>query len=432
MNGAGGAGGPNRDEATAGERLRYGSYGLAAIAALAASVVLVVAIYNKAFTPVTRVTLLADRAGMQLLPRSDVKLRGLIVGEVRSIRARPGGAALDLALDPARTPLVPGDVSARLLPKTLLGEKYVDLVPPAGALGRPVHRPLRDGDVIGQDRSATAVELTRVLDDLMPVLRTLRPDKVNATLNALATALRGRGERLGRTIEGADAYLRRLRPLVPDLLHDIEALGRTADVYGDAAPDLARLLRDLTPVARAVVAERTTLATMLREATGAAGSVRGLLDRDEDHIAGVNIAGRRPLALLARYSPTFPCVVQGLVALKPRLDDAIGGAQPGVRATVELVRPRPAYEKGRDEPRYDDRRGPRCYGLPRPADPFPHHRVLDGVQPGARGAPDSPWPDGRLLRGALAPALGVPSEQVPDIAELLFGPLARGTVVTVR
>ncbi|MFI0352229.1 MCE family protein [Actinomadura sp. 9N407] len=410
--------------AAAGERLRYGSYGLAAIAALVAFVALVIAIYNKAFIPVARVTLLVDRAGMQLLPRSDVKLRGLIVGEVRGIRSVRDGAALDLALDPDRIRLVPGDVSARLLPKTLFGEKYVDLVAPDA----PARRPLRDGDVIGQDRSATAVELTRVLDDLMPILRTLRPDKVNATLNALAGALRGQGERLGRTIEAADGYLRKLGPLVPDLLHDVRALGEAAEIYADATPDLMRLLRDLTFTARTVVAERTTLATMLQEATGAAGSVRGLLDRNAAPIEGVNIASRRALALAARYSPTFPCVIEGLVALKPRLEEAIGGAQPGVRATVELVRPRPAYQPGKDEPRFGDHRDPRCYGLPKTATPFPHHSVLDGVQ-------DDGHPvlgEKRLLGGALAPVLGVPAEQVPDIASLLYGPLARGKVVTMR
>ena len=46
------------------------------------------ALFNKSFTPVDQVTVRTERAGLQLLPHSDVKVRGLIVGEVRDIRTR--------------------------------------------------------------------------------------------------------------------------------------------------------------------------------------------------------------------------------------------------------------------------------------------------------------------------------------------------------
>ena len=74
-------------------------------------------------------------------PPADVKLRGLIVGEVRSVSSdgatahrRPGAAPR------ARSAQIPRNVSARLLPKTLFGEKFVDLVHP-GAAVRAAARP---------------------------------------------------------------------------------------------------------------------------------------------------------------------------------------------------------------------------------------------------------------------------------------------------
>ena len=48
-------------------------------------VLLMLAQYNQAFRSVDRVTVESDRAGLQLLPHSDVKVRGLIVGEVTVI-----------------------------------------------------------------------------------------------------------------------------------------------------------------------------------------------------------------------------------------------------------------------------------------------------------------------------------------------------------
>jgi hypothetical protein len=37
-----------------------------------------------------------------------------------------------------------------------------------------------------------------------------------------------------------------------------------------------------------------------------------------------------------------------------------------------------------------------------------------------------------LVDAIAAPAMGVPANRVPDVASLLFGPLARGTKVSVR
>ena len=59
--------------------------------------------------------------------------------------------------------------------------------------GRPTRPPtsLSDGDVIPADRVNTNVELSQILADLFPLLRAVRPADLNATLNALSTALAG-------------------------------------------------------------------------------------------------------------------------------------------------------------------------------------------------------------------------------------------------
>ncbi len=64
--------------------------GLLFMVVVTALVALTVGLYQKAFTPVTMIGLDADRAGNQLTPGADVKVRGLLVGEVRSIRSTAG------------------------------------------------------------------------------------------------------------------------------------------------------------------------------------------------------------------------------------------------------------------------------------------------------------------------------------------------------
>src|SRR5262245_16138558 len=187
--------------------------GLAFIVVLVALLGLSVLSYRKAFTPVTWVTLHADHTGMQLNPGAEVKVRGVDVGEVRDISADGTGAVLRLALDPTATAQIPANVSARLLPKTLFGEKYVELVAPAGA----AQQRIRDGAVITQDRTRAAVELERVLDNVLPLLQAIRPDQLATTLGALADALRGRGDQLGRDLVTADEVLSALNQRMPTI-----------------------------------------------------------------------------------------------------------------------------------------------------------------------------------------------------------------------
>ncbi len=200
-------------------RLGDRAYGVAFLVVVAALIGLSIASFQKVFTDVVMVTLETDRIGSQLQTSSDVKIRGLIVGEVRSIATTGDGARLSLALKPEMVGQIPADVSARLLPKTLFGERFVDLVPPAGAPGEPI----RDGATIRQDHTTVAIELEKVFADLLPLLRTVQPEKLAATLNALASTLDGRGTRLGQNLVLVDRYFTKLNPHLPAIQADISA-----------------------------------------------------------------------------------------------------------------------------------------------------------------------------------------------------------------
>src|SRR4051794_22969854 len=156
---------------------------------------LTMAVYNKSlpWQSTDQVILEADRVGNQLVVPADVKLDGVLVGRVSGVSTVGEVARLKLQIDKARIHQIPANVEARILPKTLFGEKYVELVvPPSGAKGQ-----LQPGAVIAQDRSQTAIELQHVFSDLVPLLRTLNPAQLSITLSNLADALRGRGEALG-------------------------------------------------------------------------------------------------------------------------------------------------------------------------------------------------------------------------------------------
>ena len=108
---------------------------------------------------------------------------------------------------------LPANVTAQMLPTTLFGERYVDLVLPA----RPAAARLVSGSVIGQDRSKDAIEIEEVLNNLLPLLAAAEPQQLSLTLNALAQGLKGNGTELGQTLVQLGSYLRRLRPHLPAL-----------------------------------------------------------------------------------------------------------------------------------------------------------------------------------------------------------------------
>lgn len=419
--------------------LRRRLLGIAFIAVLAGLIALSVLAYRKTFTPATWVTLRADRVGMQLNAGADVKLRGVIVGEVRSVRADGTGAELALALDPAQARRIPANISARLLPKTLFGERYVELVagtPSTSATVRP-------GAVIPQDRTAAAVELERILDNTLPLLQAIKPDRLATALGALAYALEGRGDRLGGDLVRADALLERLNAEMPTIAEDVRRLADVVSVYDGAADDILAILRDVTVTATTVSEQRVQLAGFLADTTNLADTATAFLNRHGDGLIRLGRVSRPVLDLLAVYSPEYPCVLRGVVALQPRAEEVFAGGS--MHITLEITKDSGKYVAGRDEPVYGAHNGPSCRGLPDPAVPAPETRLADGYDYGGprtplAGAALAAPPDmgiagtaaeRAVVKPLVAATTGRSVDDVPDLAVLLWGPLMRGSVVSV-
>jgi virulence factor Mce-like protein len=411
--------------------------GIAFLLVLALVVAFAIGAYAKVFTPVVRVTLETDRIGNQMQELADVKIRGVLVGEVRSVRSDGATATLDLALDPDHVEMIPAGVEARLLPKTLFGEKFVSLVVPDQATDGHI----RAGDVITQDRSATAIELERVLDDMLPLLQAVPPQDLALTLNALSTALEGRGQRLGENATLVNDYFTELNPEMPTIKADISGLADVASLYADAAPDLLRILRAQTVTTATLVEKQDVLASFLAGTAGFATTTDQVLTENEARIIRLGEVSRPTLEVLAKYSPNYPCFLRGLVEWEPRIREAF--ADNGLSITLEVVPQRPPYRPG-EEPAFEEDRMLGCYGLPNPQVPFAGEINRDGSDNGGHkyalsrvpsallgptsGVAGSPE-EQAVVGGLLGPQLGKEPTAVPDIATLLWGPVARGTEV---
>jgi phospholipid/cholesterol/gamma-HCH transport system substrate-binding protein len=283
--------------------------------------------------------------GLELNPGSDVKLRSRIVGRVDSVDSDGTLAVVHLALSPVEVPLIPRNVDAAIIPKTLFGEKFVDLLPPA----RPSAARIADGDLIRQ--STTAVELGAVYDRLVPLLRAVDPAKLSTILNGLARALDGRGQQLGRVITQVDAFLGTLDPHLATLQTDLHQLARTLQVYGDAAPGLLRTLANATVISRdLLVPSEQRLRSLLDTVVSTSDLTRTVLRENADDIVALTGRARPLLALLDTYSSNLPCSLRGLHLLDKLGNQVTGARGPFTNLNVDLVVQGSPYVYPRDLP----------------------------------------------------------------------------------
>lgn len=406
------------------------SAGIAFLLVMAVLAWLSVQVYQEEFSDDVLVTLKTDRIGNQLNKASQVKARGVVVGDVRAVHAAQDGATVELAMKPESIERIPKDVTALLIPKTLFGERYVQLSIPDDSSADPIAA----GDVIRQDRSRNAIELERVFDDLMPVLKAVQPEKLATTLTAIATALEGRGEQLGRAMTSTAAYLAEFNPNLPTLTDDLRDLAEVSELYGDIAPDLLDSLTDSSVTLNTVADQRVQLTDLYAQVTRSSQDLTLFLRNNSENLIRLAASSRAPLEVAAEYSPSFPCTLKALTDLKPSVDRLLRGG--GMHVDLVVTEDRGKYVPGRDDPVYDATGGPRCYPsgvaptqgvVAAPAGGAGHPLLSGGNLGGDLGLPNSPQ-EQELIGTLLAPTVG----EVPSWSSVLVGPLYRGTEVTLR
>jgi phospholipid/cholesterol/gamma-HCH transport system substrate-binding protein len=418
-------------------------YGVIFLVMVVFFVWLTYAIFTKKFSNYDEVTLESSKIGLSLPARADVKIRGVLVGEVLEVVTDGDGAKLTLGLYPDETRTIPENVTAQILPKTLFGEKYVALQVPDNP-----QSPIKAGATI--QRSNVSIELEEVLNDLFPLLRAVRPADLNYTLNAISTALEGRGNKLGESFETLDSYLREFNPDVPDLIDSVVKLGKVSETYNSVIPELSQILRNSVKTTNTLETKDQQVKALFTDVAGFSGTARAFLAENGDNMITLADQGQKILPMLARYSPQYKCFIEGIVGAIPRQESAFRDKT--LHIIVEPIRPdrQPRAYTASDQPEYADNRGPFPYcaelyaalnGKFSQKNPF-RGKYVPQIKTGAdynfgKRAPVGDAVGGtsreQLVIGAAAsPVLGVPVDEVPDITTLLLGPLARGMELDVR
>jgi phospholipid/cholesterol/gamma-HCH transport system substrate-binding protein len=403
------------------------------------------AIFTKKFVDYDEVTLQTSKIGLQLPTRADVKIRGVIVGEVLSFEANAEGAVLTLGIYPDQMDTIPGNVTGSIVPKTLFGEKYVSLeIPESGPEGQ-----LQVDDVI--NRTDVSIEVEEVLSDLYPLLRTVQPAELNTTLNAMATALEGRGERLGENLEIVDSYLKRVNPQIPDIVQDLRLTAQTSDLYADVMPEVASILRNTITTTTTLESRDAKVHALYTDVAAFADTSHDFLAENGDNLIRLGQVSAAQLRVFAKYAPEYPCLTGGIVNAGKLQAEAFRGFT--LHIVLEQLPAQPRGYTPADRPRFGETRGPNCLHLPNPpwsqSNPVRHQPNMDdGIdEPTGKGtdrvAPGYAYPtngagfagsasETGMLNSLIGPTLGVSARDVPDLGALLVAPMARGAEVSLR
>jgi phospholipid/cholesterol/gamma-HCH transport system substrate-binding protein len=334
-------------------------------AAILAAIVVVAAVftylsYTAAFTSTDKVTVLSPRAGLVMESKAKVKFRGIQVGEVQSIEYAGDKAKLTLAIRSGEMHYIPSNSTVRIAGTTIFGAKAVEFMEPKN----PEKTALRAGaEITAKD---VQLEVNTLFQTLTDVLGKIDPINLNATLSALAEGLRGNGDDLGATLSGLNYYLQQLNPKLPTLQEDFQKAAVVTNIYGDAGPDLARILDNAPKISQTVVDEQDDLNATLLAATGLANNGTATLEPAADNYIAAIQRLRAPLKVAGDYSPEFGCILTGVGNAIDRFAPIIGGVRPGLFVSSSFIPGAPAYTYPESLPIVNASGGPNCRGLPNP------------------------------------------------------------------
>lgn len=196
-----------------------------------------------------------------LVPNSAVKVDDVTVGAVTDVAVGDDWTAtVTLRVNPDVE--MPDNAEAQLRQTSLLGEKFVELTPPAE---EDSGQRLAEGDHIPLERTDRGAEVEEVLGALALVLQGGGLDQLKTINTELVDMMEGRGDELKGTLSDMESFISSLDEQRDDIVIALEALENLAvdlsdqkDLIGDAldamAPGVTTLAEQGDLISDAIVA----------------------------------------------------------------------------------------------------------------------------------------------------------------------------------
>lgn len=206
-----------------------------------------------------------------LFEGSEVRVLGLTVGEVTDIT--PSGGTVDVAMAVDADRPLPADVTARLVPTSLLGERVVELSPAYTGGER-----LADGAVLGPDRTSQPPSVDEVLASFEHFLSSLDRRALADLIDSMAGTLEGQGADLNELIDEGSETVRVLSNSSGDLNALVSELADLNETLATRDERIGDTLEEVSTTLRTVAEERENIVGSVAQLQRLTAQLRPLLD----------------------------------------------------------------------------------------------------------------------------------------------------------
>jgi len=261
-----------------------------------------------------------DAAGQGLQKGSDIKIRGVNVGKVSTVKLVDGRALVTMEL--TRATKVATSAIATVRAKTLFGEKFIDIEPGAKeASTDPNDFYSTKGELLDRcdkdqqpDHSCTkgGFELERVLGDAYPLLKKIDPVELMTVVHTLADAGRGLGPNINRSLVNGQKVLDVNAAHDADTRQFLADLAKLADQLGVRADDLVAAADSLNVALPTLNSRGDELNSLLVQTARLSNDVADLLRNNKDFIDKSFGGGQEVLNVLYDHQNDVVPLIIGL------------------------------------------------------------------------------------------------------------------------
>lgn len=177
-----------------------------------------------------------------------VKIAGVNVGRVETARIEGGKAVVEFSVDDSIK--LTDETEAAIRWRNVLGQRFLYLYPAEGG------RRLEEGDRIPLAQTTKAGDIGELLNSLGPILRSIDPEKANAFLDSMNTALAGNEVTVRQLIDNSAVLADDLAAMDTQIASAVDSSDEILAVFAEQNNALGQIFDDLNTVGGAL--HRTT------------------------------------------------------------------------------------------------------------------------------------------------------------------------------
>jgi len=219
-----------------------------------------------------------------IFSNAEVTYRGVTVGRVGALTINPSGVRVALNLNNCSNPKIPASAAAYVADRSVVGEQYVNLVPPNNA--GPY---LSSGQIIPMSRNHIPVSTQTLLVNLDRFVRSVNTDTLATTVQELGNAFNGKGNDLGNLLDASRELLTAAQQNLPSTLALIDSSNTVLKTQLDEAPALASFSHSLNLLSQQLKSSDGDIRSLLDNGPGDLATIASFV-RDNRTDLGVTFA----------------------------------------------------------------------------------------------------------------------------------------------